>query len=194
MHHSPDLELSAIVVCRNDEERIGHLIRRLATHLRALHCHAEIIVVDECSGDNSLPLLALLRRDLPELKVLAGVPAGRGFARGAEVAQGRDVLLLDARSEAPLSSLGLGLSRLAEGLDAFAVHGRFLVARRAGVLRALGALAHRRDAHDLEHRFLRRARLAGLRVEVVGKTVAPATPWRKLRQAILMPLAQRAWW
>ena len=201
MQHAPttettDLDVTAVIVCRDDEEVIGHRIRRLSAHLQALGVRGEILAVDESSGDNTLPLLSLLRRELPALKVVCGVAPGRGFVRGAELARGRALVLLDARSEAPLSSLGFALARVSAngGHDAFAVHGRYLVLRRARALDAFDALSHRRDPRDLERRFLRRAKSLGLRVELAATRPEPATPWRKLRDAVLVPLASRAWW
>jgi hypothetical protein len=194
MMQGPDLELTAVVACRDDEERVGHTVRRLATHLRGLRLPFEIIAVDEFSGDNTLTLLALLRREIPELKVVPGAAPGRGYVRGAGLARGRAVLLVDARCEAPFAALGFALGRLAEGFDAAAVHGRYLVLRRARAMAAFDALAHRRDPVDLEQRFARRAASLGLKVHRAGRPATPATTWHRFRDAVLVPLASRAWW
>src|SRR4051794_35790398 len=79
MQLQPDLELTAIVVCHDDEELVGHRIRRLSAHLRSLGLRAEILAVDESSGDNSLAILSILRHELPELRIVCGVTPGRGF-------------------------------------------------------------------------------------------------------------------
>lgn len=193
MKHAPEPDVTAIVVCRDDEERVGHLCRRLAAHLHALHLRGEILVCDELSGDNTLSLLGLLRRDLPELRVLAGVSPGQGFVQGARAARGRALVLVDARCEAPFSALGFALSRLADGWDAMAVHGRYLVLRRSRTEAAFASLHHRRDAHDLERRFLRRAGALALKVDRAGGRPPRPTPWHRLRDAVLVPLASRAW-
>jgi len=184
-----DLDLSAIIVCRDDEERVGHAVRRVAGHLGALGLRAEVLAVDEGSADNTLALLSLV--DEPSLQVIAGVDDGEGFLRGAALARGRALLLLDARQAAPLAPLGYALDRLASGRDAVAVAERYLVLRRLRTLRALEALTHRRDAADLERRFLRRARGLGLSVEVLA-TRRRLTPWERLRESLLAPLASRA--
>lgn len=192
--HAPDLDLTAIVLCRDDEEVAGHAIRRLSAHLRSLRLRCEILAVDESSADNTLPLLALLRHEMPELRVVPGVSPGRGYQRGAGLARGQALLLLDARCEAPLSALAFALARLSRGWDGLAVHGRYLVLRRARTLDAFDALLHHRDARDLERRFLRRARALRLRVDLTATRPAPVTRWRRLREALLVPLASRAWW
>ncbi len=189
IERASDLDLSAIVVCRDDEESAGHAVRRVATHLRGLGLRAEVIAVDEGSADNTLALLALC--DVPSLQVVAGVGAGQGFVRGASLARGRALLLIDARTVAPLSALGYALERLAGGSDAVAVAGRYLVMRRLRTLRAHEALAHHRDAADVERRFLRRARALGLAVEVVAPR-RRLSPWERLRESLLAPLASRA--
>lgn len=88
-------ELSVVVVVRNDEERIGRELRELAGPLRAQRLRFELVVVDEGSSDNTLALLALLRREMPELQVVAGARPGQGLSRGVERCRGRQVKVLD---------------------------------------------------------------------------------------------------
>lgn len=193
MQPSPDLadpELTALVICRNDEECIGHALRRLHAHLRSLRLRFEILVVDERSTDNSLAVLSLLRRELPGLDVLAGVASGEGYAWSVRRARGRALLLFDARTQAPLSALGFALSRLGDGYDGVAVSGRYLVLRRTRALDILTRLMHRRNPLDLERRFIRRAH--GLRVAVAAARASK--PLTRIREALLLPLALRAWW
>jgi hypothetical protein len=192
MVHAPDPDLTAIVVCRDDEERVGHVVRRVAGHVESLGLHAEILAVDEDSSDNTLALLALLRHQIPSLRVIPGVAAGRGFVKGVRQARGQALLLIDARCEAPLSALGFALNRLAQGWDGIAVGGRYLVLRRTRILDTLDALVHRRDAVDIQRRFLRRARALALKVELAAARPRSST-WRRLRDTVLLPLASRAW-
>ena len=42
MQSPSEIELTAVVVCRNDEEVVGHQIRRLHAHLQSLGIAAEI--------------------------------------------------------------------------------------------------------------------------------------------------------
>lgn len=194
MHRKPDPDLTAVVICRDDEERVGHLVRRLAAHLRSLGLRFEILAVDEHSGDNTLAVLSLLRRELPELTVVAGAAPGRGLIRGAERAHGRTLLLLDARCDSPLSALGFALARIEGGMDGLAVNGRYLVLHRTRAHRAFDALVHRRDTGDLHQRVLRRARALGLRVDLTARRPHAQRPLARLRDALLLPLATRAWW
>lgn len=185
-----DVDLTAVVVCRDDDEVCGHTIRRISAHARSLGLRAEILAVDEGSADNTVPLLQLLRRELPELEVVTGAAPGRGFVRGAALARGRALLLVDARSDAPLAALGFALERLAQKRDAVLVGGRYLVLHRTRTLRAHSALTHRRDPRELERRLSRRARALGLAVDVAAAPRrGPFAVFRRLRQAILAPLA-----
>ena len=191
MPSGPDLELSALVVCRDDDETVGHAVRRLATHLDGLGLAYEILALDEGSGDNTLSLLALLRREIPHLEVLPGVGRGRGFVRGAAVARGRSLLLLDGRSDAPLAALGFALQRLGGGDDAVVIAGRYVVLHRTRTLRLHGALVHHRDADELGRRVVHRGRRLGLRVDLEARRLPSPSLLGRLRAAVLAPLASR---
>ncbi|MEM9491036.1 MAG: glycosyltransferase, partial [Myxococcota bacterium] len=78
-----------VVPFEDDEEVIGKAVRTLAQCLREQALAFEIIAVDDGSGDNSMSVLALLRRLIPELKVLATRVKGRGYSVGAEQSQGK---------------------------------------------------------------------------------------------------------
>ena len=191
MNKDLDLDLTVIIACRDDDERVGHCVRRVAEHLRHLGLRNEILAVDEGSADNTLPLLALLKREIPTLSILAGTPSGRAFVRGVALARGRAVLLIDARSEAPLSAVGHALRRIGRGQDAVAIAGRYLVLHRTRTLRAHGSLAHRRDAADLERRFLRRAASLRLVVGIAATRRRAPSVWERLRTTLLAPIASR---
>lgn len=157
-----DCDLTFVLRSRDDEDHVGHTMARLATHLRGLGLRYELLVVDEGSGDNTLAILALLRKQHPELETLHATP-GRGYVVGAERARGRMVVLADVRDESPLALLGYALSRAERGSDVVSVGGRLVMFRRTRALRALEALTTvRRSSAPV--RFLRRARALGLRV------------------------------
>jgi hypothetical protein len=174
MTRTADCELSFVLRCRDDEERIGHTIQRITTHLRGLALPFELLLCDEGSGDNTLAVAALLRKSHPELDVLDATP-GQGLVVGAERARGKVVVAFDVRSEAPLAALTYALGRLDRGLDVVALGGRFIAFRRTRALRALEALAGSRNPRELERRFVRRARALGL----------PATVTHPRRERIL---------
>ncbi len=187
----PDCDITLVVRTCEDEERIGHLLRRWVGHLRALGLSSEVLIADEGSGDNTLAVVAMLRPTLGgaanvELEVLH-VTANEGLRAGCERARGRALVICDARTEAPLAPLGFALERLRAGMDVVAVSGRYLVLRRTRAWRAFDALAQRRDARLVEKRFLRRARSLGLHCAV---TQAPrSSRWAALKNVLRAPLA-----
>ena len=159
---SAPCEVSFVLRCCDDEERIGHTIQRVTSHLRELGRSFELLLVDEGSGDNTLAIAALLRATHPELTEVHAAPS-QSFLTGAEQARGRVVVLYDVRSEAPLAALGYALGRIERGLDVVALGGRFLAFRRTRALRAFDTLTTaRRDMREVESRFVRRARAVGL--------------------------------
>ena len=70
MSQAPRLDLSVIVPFGDDEEVIGAAMRQLAAALRASGLTFEIIAVDEDSADNSHAVLALVRPEISELRVI----------------------------------------------------------------------------------------------------------------------------
>ena len=91
-------EVSAVVPFGDDEDVSGAAVHRLAAHLRELGLPFEILAVDEASGDNSHAVLALLRAQVPELRVLHAPGRGRGFELGIARAQGHVLWLIDPQT------------------------------------------------------------------------------------------------
>ena len=160
----PDFDVSVVVRVLDDEERIGHVLRRLARHLRGLGVRFEILVADEGSGDNTVAVATLLKKDAREIEIVHSEP-GRGWRQACERARGRAILLYDAGSDAPLSALGFALERLRAGADVVSVAGKYLVLKRTRSWRAFAALDGRHTPSELERRLLRRARSLGLACE-----------------------------
>lgn len=184
------IDVTAVVSCCNDEERIGHLVRRLAEHLTGLGLRFEILAIDEGSTDNTVALLTLIRRGVPQLEVVAGVNEGRGLIRGAKMARGRHLMVLDAGCDPVLSALGFALARLdgEASCDVVTLPGGVLLMRRTRSWRAFDALLHRRDAVELARRFIRKARTLGLQVHL-PESSRPNSAWARLRDLLLAPLA-----
>jgi hypothetical protein len=155
-----------VVPFDDDEETLGRRIRQAANHLADLGLRFEILAVDEGAGDNSHFVLQLVHREIPELAVFAGASPGRGFARGAEVARGRALILIDPRCEAPLAPVAIALRRLEQGADVVTFPGRMVVARRAKSWDLISRLRGRMPRFDTV--LARRARHANLTVEVAG--------------------------
>ncbi len=175
----PDCDVTVVVRACDDEDRIGHVLVRVARHLRSLGLSFEILVPDEGSGDNTVAIAVLLKPSIRELEVMHAEPQ-HGFRQACESARGRTVVLYDVRTDAPLSALGYALDRLREGADVVALSGRFLVFRRTRAWRAFDTLVQRRDPLTLEHRFLKRARSLGLSCTVTHRK--RRSPWTVLRQ------------
>src|SRR5678815_2022678 len=132
MSDSPRLHVSVILPFGDDEEFVGIAVRRTAEHLRGLGLAFELLAIDEDSGDNSHAVLALLRAEVPELRVTHASGRGRGVDIGAGRAQG--VLLLIATPDVASASLdgaGDACRRLLAGEgDAEVALTRFTVAHR----------------------------------------------------------------
>src|SRR5689334_20267729 len=168
MSDSPRFDVSVILPFGDDEEFVGIAVRRTAEHLRSLGLAFEILAIDEDSGDNSHAVLALLRAEVPELRVTHAPGRGRGVEVGASRAQG--ALLLVATPDvasAALDGAGDACRRLLAGEgDAEIALGRFTAADRMRTLdvfrglRLAGAAMHRRIAKRLQVRALS-VRIAG---------------------------------
>jgi glycosyltransferase involved in cell wall biosynthesis len=181
--------VTVVVRVRDDEERVGHVVRKVAAHLRGLRLRFEVLVADEGSGDNTVAVAALVHRDVPELEVMHSA-AGQGFYDACLRARGRSLVLYDARLEAPLAPLGFALGRLRDGADVVAVAGRYLVCRRTRAWRAFDALVtRRRRQRSVEQRFLRRARALGLQVAITTPPRRTLLPWARLRASFMRPRA-----
>src|SRR3569833_3142232 len=162
MPDSPRFDVSVILPFGDDEEAVGVAVRRTAEYLRNLGVAFELLAIDEDSGDNSHAVLALLRADVPELRVTHASGRGRGVDVGAARAQGT-ILLVAAPDVASASGGGAGgaLRRLlAQDGAAEVALGRYTVAHRVRALvafrgaRLIGAAMHRRLAKRLQVRHL----------------------------------------
>ena len=163
---SPLVDVSLVLAVSDAEDNIGNDLKTFAQHMRSLALSFEIVAVNDGSCDNSLGVLRLLERQLPELRVIYRDVANRAFARGMAEAQGNTVILASTR-QLPVTwaPLGWALGRLDAGRDAIVLRSRYVVARR---LRCLAAVARAQSAGlAFERRFEREA--SGLAVELVGQ-------------------------
>ena len=122
-----------------------------------------MLAIDEGSGDNSLFVLTLAHREIAELSLVGGAAPGRGFARGAELARGSILILIDPRVEAPLAPVAIAMRRIEDGADAVVFPGRMVIARRARTWQILSRLRGRLPG--LDAMMSRKARRAGLHIE-----------------------------
>lgn len=194
-----EFDISVVIPFADDEERIGLAVRRVAEALRAAGRTFEIIAVDEHSGDNSHAVLALMRGEVPQLRVVHAPARGRAVETGVARAAGHVVLLTAASCAAtavatpqdaatPLMSTVSCVEAMLAAVDRI----------RAGAcdaevaLGAYTALHHQRAAfavrgvkantQSMHRRVLRRLQLA--RIAVVVQGAAVAAPRRRLSFAL----------
>jgi len=181
MPDSPRFDVSVVLPFGDDEEAVGIAVRRTAEHLRGLGVSFEILAVDEDSGDNSHAVLALLRAQVPELRVTHAPARGRGVDAGAARAQGTLLLVSTPDvASASLDGIGDAIRRLlANESDAEVNLGRFTVAHR---VRALAAFRGARLVGAAMHRRLsKRLAVHKLGVRVTGTGVVAKTAVGRLR-------------
>src|ERR1041384_4476720 len=132
MSESPRYDVSVILPFGDDEEAVGVAVKRTAEYLRGLSLAFEILAIDEDSGDNSHAVLALLRAEVPELRVTHAPGRGRGVDIGASRAQGTLIAVTTAdMAAASLDGIGDACKRLLAGDgDAKVMLARFTVAHR----------------------------------------------------------------
>ncbi|MBA3540671.1 MAG: hypothetical protein H0T79_13755 [Deltaproteobacteria bacterium] len=182
MSDSPRFDISVILPFGDDEEAVGIAVRRTAEYLRALKVGFEILAIDEDSGDNSHAVLALLRGEVPELRVTHAPGRGKGVDVGAARAQGTLLVVTTPDvASASLDGVADACRRLlANDGDAEVALGRYTVAHR---VRALSVFRGARLLGAAMHRGLsKRLQLRNLAVRVSGPTGAVATrPGSRLR-------------
>jgi hypothetical protein len=170
----PRFDVSVIVPFGDDEEAVGMAIKRTAEHLRGTGVSFEILAIDEDSRDNSHAVLALLRAEVPELRVTHAPGRGRGVDVGAGRAQGTLVLIATPDvASASVDGAGDACRRLLAGDgDAEVALGQFTIAHR---IRAMAAFRGARLAGAAMHRRLsKRLQMLNLAVRITGPTGAMA--------------------
>lgn len=168
MSETPRFDVSVILPFGDDEEAVGIAVRRTAEHFRNLGLAFEILAIDEDSGDNSHAVLALLRAEIPELRVTHAPGRGRGVDVGASRAQGTLLLVSTPDvASASLDGAADACRRLLAGEgDAEVALTRYTIAHRIRAMvafrgaRLVGAAMHRRLAKRLQVRNLS-VRLSG---------------------------------
>ncbi|HTJ41473.1 MAG TPA: glycosyltransferase [Kofleriaceae bacterium] len=184
-------DVSVVLPFRDDEDVIGNAVHRLAAHLRELGLSFELLAVDEDSGDNSHAVLALLRGQVPELRVQHAPFRGRGAEAGIARAQGRTLWVLSAHAAmSPLATFHRAHEQVTrDEVDAVIVRQRFAVAHRVRVLGACSGL--RGNGPSLLRRMSRKLAALGLRVDVQELTGAPAPKEPRFRLRDLLAPARR---
>lgn len=84
------VDVSVIMPFADHEQVVGSACRRIAEYFRSAGMVVDIIAVDQGSGDNSQPVLQLLRSEIPELRMIMG----RNYASGVGTSHAPVLVLL----------------------------------------------------------------------------------------------------
>ena len=144
----PNVDLSVVIPCYNEQEVLPQLRERLVPALDALNVVWEVVFIDDGSRDSTFEMLSALAGADSRLKV---VRFSRNFGHQAAVlagihyASGRTVAIMDADLQDPPELLSDCLARWREGYDVvYAVRTN----RKESALK--------RAAYSAFYRFLRR--------------------------------------
>ena len=174
-------DLSVILPFADDEETIGSVIHETASFLRERGVAFELIAVDEDSGDNSHAVLAMMRPEFAELRVITAPTRGRGVETGVARAVGQTIAVIGPHvTRVQLDAMLRANAQITAGAtDLEFVIGQFIVAHR---VRSLDAFHGVRIAGDAtQRRLAKRLAERGLRVHVNGAALtrtAPRASWR----------------
>lgn len=173
MSQAPRLDLSVIVPFGDDEEVIGAAMRQLAAALRASGLTFEIIAVDEDSADNSHAVLALVRPEISELRVIQAPPRTRAVEAGVDRAQGHVLAVLSPPEVSTSNVAGFlaAAARVHDRVDVEIALGRYIVAHRVRTLDAFAGVRLRGE--PAQRRFGKRLAVRGLRVAINGAPLVP---------------------
>ena len=104
-----NLDLSIVLPAYNESENLPDVLRGLKKALNEANIESEIIVADNGSADITEEVLGLLKKEIPELRVLKienNIGFGNGILRGLETARGPVLGYMVAdrqvKSEAPV--------------------------------------------------------------------------------------------
>ncbi len=102
-----DFELSIIIPAYNEEKRIIKTIQSIDEYLNSKNIHAEIIVVDDGSKDNTISVVQSLVFSIPNLKIVSYKKnKGKGYAvaKGVFESLGQYILFTDADNSTNISN------------------------------------------------------------------------------------------
>src|SRR5437867_9425453 len=141
---SAPLELSLVIPVYNERDNLPVLVEEIDRALAARRGCYEIVAVDDGSTDGSLDVLKALKRDPPDLHVVAfAANAGQtaAFAAGFGAARGRVVVTLDADLQNDPADIPVLLAEL-EQSGAAAVAGYRVDRRDSGWKRLQSRIAN----------------------------------------------------
>src|SRR3989442_3842746 len=142
---SAPLELSLVIPVYNERDNLPVLVEEIDRALAARRSRYEIVAVDDGSTDGSLDVLKALKRDHPEIHIVAfAANAGQtaAFAAGFGAARGRVIVTLDADLQNDPADIPVLLAEL-ERSGAAAGVGDPGVGPTSGVKRVASRAPHR---------------------------------------------------
>ncbi len=111
-------ELSIVIPAYNEELRLPATLEKVAAYVKNRGREAEVLVVDDGSGDRTAAVAESFQSKIPTLRVVSnGLNRGKGYSvrHGVQEARGRIVLFTDADLSAPIEEA----DKLMEALDKY---------------------------------------------------------------------------
>ena len=111
--------LSLIIPAHNEENRLPDTLSQVAAYLNAQPYESEILVVENCSSDNTMAIAQAFAAQDPRLRVLHSDRRGKGLAvkQGMLEARGEYRFMCDADLSMPVSEIGKFLPPALKGYD-----------------------------------------------------------------------------
>ena len=110
-----DIDVSLILPLRDQETETAATVRAAARIVERVAppegrgpLSAEILALDQRSGDNTLSVLSLLHGQIPSLRTLQDVEPGQAIRRATRVARGAVWLVMDRPLDPDLGAWGVG--------------------------------------------------------------------------------------
>jgi dolichyl-phosphate beta-glucosyltransferase len=124
----PEFAISLVIPAYNEGLRLGATLQKVLRYITQHACHAEVIVVNDGSRDNTADLVRSLAVQNPSLRLIEN-PGNRGkgysVRHGMLSAGGRIVLFSDADLSSPIEEVRKLLQALNDGAD-IAIGSRWL--------------------------------------------------------------------
>jgi len=110
---------SLIIPAHNEEHRLPDTLNQVAAYLQAQPYEFEVLVVENCSTDNTLAVAQTFAAQNPWVRVLQNTQRGKGLAvkRGMLEAQGEYRFMCDADLSMPITEIGKFIPPALKGYD-----------------------------------------------------------------------------
>jgi dolichyl-phosphate beta-glucosyltransferase len=111
--------LSLIIPAHNEEHRLPDTLNQAAAYLQAQPYEFEVLVVENCSTDNTLAVAQTFAAQNPQVRVLQNTQRGKGLAvkQGMLEARGEYRFMCDADLSMPITEIGKFIPPALTGYD-----------------------------------------------------------------------------